>query len=92
LTRDAGKRRLASDQSNLRESPRNNSHSPDISRTNYLIAELRAASIRARLWQLDINALGIALKGGLVDPEQAIELLAERDVLHLVGTEPGEPA
>jgi hypothetical protein len=71
---------------------RNNSDTPDISRANYLIAELRAASIRARLRQLDINALGIALKGGLIDSEQALELLADRDLLHLVGTEPGGAA
>ena len=52
---------------------------------DYLLAELRCAAVRARLWQADIEAVGIALKGGLIDPEQAIELLHDCDALHLVG-------
>ena len=28
----------------------------------YLFAELRAAALRARLWQADIDAVGLALK------------------------------
>ena len=32
----------------------------------YLLAELRCAALRARLWQADIEAVGIALKGKLV--------------------------
>jgi hypothetical protein len=35
----------------------------------------------------DIDAVGLALKGALVTPEEAVELLADVDVLHLVGTE-----
>jgi hypothetical protein len=58
---------------------------------DYLPAELRCAAIRARLWQQDIEAVGLALKGGLVNPEQALELLAECDCLQLVGEEPRTP-
>jgi hypothetical protein len=53
---------------------------------DYLLAELRCAVMRARLWQADIEAVGIALRGGLIDPDQALEILAECDALHLVGT------
>jgi hypothetical protein len=56
-----------------------------MSRVDYLLAELRCASLRARLWQADIEAVGLALKGGLVEPEQAIELLHDCDCLHLIG-------
>jgi hypothetical protein len=56
-----------------------------MTRVDYLLAELRAASLRARLWQADIDAVGLALKAGLVEPEQAVELLHECDALHLVG-------
>jgi hypothetical protein len=56
---------------------------------DYLLAELRCAALRARLWQHDIEAVGLALKGGLVPPEQALELLHDCDALHLVGTERG---
>jgi hypothetical protein len=56
-----------------------------MTRTDYLLAELRCASLRARLWQADIEAVGLALKGGLIEPEQALELLHDCDCLHLVG-------
>jgi hypothetical protein len=52
---------------------------------DYVLAELRAASLRARLWQVDIDAIGIALKAGWIDAEQAIEALADCGALHLVG-------
>jgi hypothetical protein len=60
-------------------------------RRDYLLAELRCAALRAKLWQRDIEAVGLALKAGLVEPEQALELLHGCDALHLVGTEPLEP-
>jgi len=56
-----------------------------MTRVDYLLAELRCAAIRARLWQADIEAVGIALKVGLVSPEQALELLDDCDALHLIG-------
>lgn len=54
-------------------------------RRAYLLAELRCAALRARLWQADIEAVGLALKGHLISPEQALELLGDCDALHLVG-------
>lgn len=56
-----------------------------MSRRDYLLAELRCASLRARLWQADIDAVGLALKADLVEPEQALEFLAHCDCLQLVG-------
>jgi hypothetical protein len=55
-----------------------------MTRRDYLLAELHCASLRARLWQADIDAVGLALKAGLVEPEQALELLADCDCLQLV--------
>jgi hypothetical protein len=55
-----------------------------MTRHEYLLAELRCASLRARLWQADIDAVGMALKAGLVEPEQALELLHECDCLQLI--------
>jgi hypothetical protein len=56
-----------------------------MTRTDYLLAELRCAALRARLLQADIEAVGLALKGGLVTPDEAVELLDECDCLKLVG-------
>jgi hypothetical protein len=55
-----------------------------MNRVDYLLAELRCASLRARLWQADIEAVGLALKAGLVKPEQALEMLADCDCLQLI--------
>jgi hypothetical protein len=63
-----------------------------VTRVDYLLAELRCASLRARLWQADIEAVGLALKGGLIEPEQALELLSDCDALHLVAPPPEERA
>jgi hypothetical protein len=60
-------------------------HQLPTDRRDYLLAELRCAAIRARLWQADIEAVGMALRVGLIEPEQALELLHECDALHLVG-------
>lgn len=51
---------------------------------DYLLAEVRCAVIRAKLWQNDLTAIGIALKAGLIDPDSAIEHLADCDALRLV--------
>jgi hypothetical protein len=58
-----------------------------MSRIEYLLAELRCASLRARLQQADIDAVGMALKAGLVEPDQALELLADCDCLQLISPE-----
>jgi hypothetical protein len=60
-----------------------------VSRREYLLAELRAAALRARLLQADIDAVGLALKAGLIEPEQALELLADCDCLQLIGIRGG---
>jgi hypothetical protein len=46
-----------------------------VTRVDYVLAEMRCAALRARLWQADIEAVGLALKHGLITPEQAIALL-----------------
>jgi hypothetical protein len=51
----------------------------------YLLAELRAAALRGRLWQADIDAIGLALKAGLISPDQAVEHLSDCGLLRLVG-------
>jgi hypothetical protein len=55
-----------------------------MSRREYLLAELRCAALRARY---DIAAVGLALKSGLIEPEQALELLHDCDCLHLISPE-----
>ena len=55
--------------------------------TAYLLAEMRCAVMRSRIQQLDLEAVGIALRDGLISADQAIRLLDDVDVLRLIGTE-----
>jgi len=50
-----------------------------------LLSELRCAALRARLWQSDIDTVGLALKARLISPDQAVEQLADCGVLRLLG-------
>ena len=50
----------------------------------YLLAEIRCAAIRAKLMANDLTAIGIALRAGLIDPDNALEHLADCNVLRLV--------
>jgi hypothetical protein len=58
-------------------------------RKEYLLGELRCASLRARLAHADIDAVGLALRGGLISCEEAIELLADCEALGFI--EPRRP-
>jgi hypothetical protein len=58
--------------------------------TDYLLAELRCASLRVRILHADIEAVGIALKGGIITADQALELLDDVDALWVVA--PGADA
>ena len=46
-----------------------------------LLAEFRCAVLRTKLATVNIEAVGVALKHGLVNVEQAMELLDARDAL-----------
>jgi hypothetical protein len=52
--------------------------------TDYLMRELRCASLRARLMVNEIQFAGTALKAGLIAPEVVLEHLRDLGVLGLV--------
>jgi hypothetical protein len=51
---------------------------------NYVLAEIRCAALRARLMANELNTMGVALKGGLIDTNAALAHLHEVGVLHLI--------
>jgi hypothetical protein len=51
----------------------------------YVLAELRCAALRARLAAADIDAIGIALKTGMIGPQDAVEALADTSALDYLG-------
>ena len=56
----------------------NPKHSEAVSnRQEFVLAALRSVSLRIRLIDNEIAAAGIALKGGLISPETALEWVEE---------------
>ena len=51
----------------------------------YILSELRAASLRAKLLSSEIDAIGIALKGGLISADQALVLMNGVDLFRVIG-------
>jgi hypothetical protein len=60
-----------------------------MTRPEYLLAELRCASLRAQLVQADIDAISLALRHCLISSEQAVDLLYDCDLLRYI--EPAVP-
>jgi hypothetical protein len=52
---------------------------------NYVLAETRAAIARLRLEINDLNVVGVALKGNLISPDEALAHLHARGVLQCLG-------
>jgi hypothetical protein len=59
-----------------------------MTRPEYLLAELRCASLRAQLAQADINATSLALEEGRITVEQAIDLLHDCDLFRYIEPTP----
>jgi hypothetical protein len=59
-----------------------------VTRAEYLLAQLRCASLRAQLMQADIDAIGLALKGNLINPEEAMDLLHDCELLRYIEPTP----
>ena len=68
-----------------KEAPQPQGQNAAMTFAEYLTAELRAASLRARLLSGEIDAIGIALKGGLITADQALVLMHGVDLLRVIG-------
>ena len=51
----------------------------------YIAAELRAASLRAKLLASEIDAIAVALSGGLISADEALVLMHGVDLLRYIG-------
>jgi hypothetical protein len=58
-------------------------------RKEYVLAEFRCAMVKARLALLDLEAAALALKVGLVTPEQAVRMFWDSQAIHFLGLELG---
>jgi hypothetical protein len=53
------------------------------SRHEYLLNAIRCASLRAKLLEIEINSVGVALKGNAISDEVAIEWLKDIGAISL---------
>ena len=61
-------------------------------RRDYVLAEFRCALIKAKLAQLDIEAVACALKSNIITPEQAVALFWDSEAIHFLGLDLGGAA
>jgi hypothetical protein len=54
----------------------------------FLLAALRAASLRAKAIDADLTTIGVALKGGLIGADTAVAWIREANLLWMVGAIP----
>jgi hypothetical protein len=58
----------------------------------FVLAQLRCASLRVRLLLIEVDTLGLGVRAGFIPPENAIEMLDDMGALDLVGLPPMEVA
>jgi hypothetical protein len=56
----------------------------DNSFRDFLLSALRCGSLRARLLANELNTIGVALKGQMMSPEDAIEAINDLDAWTLI--------
>jgi hypothetical protein len=54
----------------------------------WLLAALRAATLRAKAMAADLDTIGIALRGNLIGPETAVKWINDSGLMFLVGALP----
>jgi hypothetical protein len=59
---------------------------PSSAFADYLLAEIQCAMLRAKLAANDLAAIGIALRSGFIDTDNALEHLHDCDALRLVAS------
>jgi hypothetical protein len=89
LAREPGKRELNMQDVAFGRDDRNSDCRYD---KEFLLATLRAELLRAKAWVGDIEALGIALKGGLISSAQAVAHMHDLGVMPPLAKEIEEPA
>ena len=59
-------------------------------RVSFVLAQLRCAALRARLAACEIDAIGVALRSGLIDSETAVAWLHDCGVLDSITSAQGD--
>lgn len=62
----------------------------DDTHRDFLLSLMRAASLRAKLFEVEVNSIGVALKSGMVTVPQALKWIKDIGALESLGTIPDE--
>ncbi len=54
----------------------------------FLLQALRAAVARTKMWQADLETIGVALRGDLIGPDTAVAWIRDAGLLGIVGALP----
>jgi len=54
-------------------------------RREFVLANLRVASLRAKLLETELNSIGVALKGGMIDSYTAMQWVKDAGALNFMG-------
>ncbi len=57
---------------------------------DFLLSALRAASLRAKLFDADMTSIGVALKSHMITPEQALKWIKDIGAMDSIGMIPDE--
>ena len=57
--------------------------------TEFMLAALRAASARCKLWDNEITAVGVALRHDMIGPEMAVKWINDLGLMFLIEPLPG---
>ena len=60
------------------------------SHREFVLSALRAACLRAKLFEIDVNSIGVALKGGMISVHEALEWAKDIGALESMGVIPAE--
>jgi hypothetical protein len=60
----------------------------DEAHRDFLLSALRGASLRAKMWETEINTIGIALKADMITVAQAMKWIRDVGALELIGEIP----
>ena len=55
---------------------------------DFMLSALRAASLRAKMIEMDLNTVGVALKADMVTPLESVDWLRQIGALDFVGKIP----
>jgi hypothetical protein len=64
--------------------------SNDDDHKDFVLSALRSASLRARMYEIEIQSIGIALKGDMVSVIEALKWIKDIGAWELVGKIPDE--